>query len=210
MANYWIKLKHSLLDDPKAGTLTDRQYRRMIELFLLAGIENKDGGLPCVAEIAWRLRISFNDLMEDLRTLEQVNIISFQDGAPFVTNFAKHQARMPDAERKRRERAVHNLSEDRTNSVQSSDADIEGEGEIEVDKKRIDKERYPATIAGVWEAFEEHFGVLNGNQDALRNMVNTFDADNVLDAMTYCVEHDKRNIKYLKSVLVGRRKDGKI
>jgi hypothetical protein len=47
MANtFWIKLYLEILDDPKMGALSDRLYRRAIEMFLMAGeLENK-GYLP--------------------------------------------------------------------------------------------------------------------------------------------------------------------
>ena len=55
-SRYWIKLYHEILDDPKMGRLTDRQYRRVIELFLMAGDCEMDGGLPALVDIDLRLR----------------------------------------------------------------------------------------------------------------------------------------------------------
>ena len=42
-SRYWIKLYHEILEDPKMGRLSDRQFRRVIELFLLAGDCEMDG-----------------------------------------------------------------------------------------------------------------------------------------------------------------------
>ena len=55
-SRYWIKLYHEILDDPKMGRLPDALFRRAIELFLIAGENGRDGGLPALADIAWRLR----------------------------------------------------------------------------------------------------------------------------------------------------------
>ena len=221
MANYWIKLKHDVLTDPKMGMLNDRVWRLAIELFLLAGVTNKDGQLPSAADISWILRKDYATFLEDLKVLEDVGIIRYENSAPFVTNFAKHQARMPDAERKRKDReaarkekeAGTDLSTDCPQNGQLVDTDKEEEREEETDKETDGEQKrtaYPLKVEGVWSAYAENFGSLNGNQDELRRMVNTFDADNVLDAMTYCIERNKKSIAYLKSVLVGRRRDGKI
>ena len=55
-SRYWIKLYHEILDDPKMGRLPHALFRRAIEFFLMAGEYGRDGGLPALADIAWRLR----------------------------------------------------------------------------------------------------------------------------------------------------------
>jgi len=46
MSKLWIKLYHEILDDPKMCKLSDRLYRRVMELFLLAGETNKGEPYP--------------------------------------------------------------------------------------------------------------------------------------------------------------------
>ena len=143
MANYWIKLKHDVLTDPKMGMLNDRVWRLAIELFLLAGVTNKDGQLPSAADISWILRKDYATFLEDLKVLEDVGIIRYENSAPFVINFAKHQAKMPDAERKRKDReaarkekeAGTDLSTDCPQNGQMVDTDKEEEREEETDKE---------------------------------------------------------------------------
>lgn len=105
--NYWIKLYIEILDDPKMGRLTAEQWRLAIELFLLAGEQNKNGILPSLPDMAWRLRIDENELLQTMSELEQVGILSQDGDAWIVTNFARRQDKISDAERSKawRERA---------------------------------------------------------------------------------------------------------
>ena len=74
-SNYWIKLYHEILDDPKMGRLPDSLWRRVTELFLLAGDADENGYLPCVESMAWRLRIDENVLIAELEQLADVGIV---------------------------------------------------------------------------------------------------------------------------------------
>ena len=85
-AMYWLKLYHEVLDDPKICLLSDRLYRRVIELFLLAGHTNEDGYLPEMKHIAFRLRVSEEHLETDLVELEKVGIVQQLEGRWHVAN----------------------------------------------------------------------------------------------------------------------------
>lgn len=103
MAGYWIKLYQEILDDRKMCQLSDHLYRRCIELFLLAGDQDDSSGvLPPIEDIAWRLRTNEEQLLADLQELAKTGIISNQNGAWVVTNFAKRQAPVEPDERMRR------------------------------------------------------------------------------------------------------------
>lgn len=117
--NYWIKLYHEILDDPKMGRLSDSAYRRCIELFLMAGRDgNDDGTLPDFDDIAWKLRVSNQQLQQDLAELEAAGIVEIVDGNPFVTNFAKRQAKISNAEKQKAYRERKRMEE-----LETSDAD---------------------------------------------------------------------------------------
>ncbi len=58
MTNYWIKLYHEILRDPKMGQLDDHTWRRTIELFLIAGEFNDSERLPPIPDTVWLLRTS--------------------------------------------------------------------------------------------------------------------------------------------------------
>jgi len=94
-SNYWIKLYHEILDDPKMGQLPDHLWRRCIELFLIAGDYHEEGRLPDVADMAWRLRSNAEEVTDTLQTLAGVGIVSQNGQGWIVTKFAERQAAVP-------------------------------------------------------------------------------------------------------------------
>ena len=135
---YWIKLYHEILDDPKMGLLPDRLWRRIIELFLMAGELDQEGELPPLCEMAWRLRIPEADLAADLEQIEALCIVHRTDDTWIVTRFADRQARDSDAERQRRYRErkrktaryghaddTSSVTDDVTDSVTTRNTDID-------------------------------------------------------------------------------------
>lgn len=142
MADYWIKLYTEIIDDPKMALLPDRLWRRVIELFLLAKKVNKEGTLPSTREIAWYLRITdVEGLENDLKDIEEQTGIIARDGDGwFVVNFAKRQEAVPDAMRKRYSREKAHSKEYRSNMsrVVTDDVtirDIERESEEEIEEE---------------------------------------------------------------------------
>jgi hypothetical protein len=101
-SKYWVKLYIEILDDHKMGMLPDKLYRRVIELFLLAGEQDKEGELPTVESMAWRLRLSEEELENDLKALQAKKIVMLYNKKWIVTKFAERQAPVSDAERMRR------------------------------------------------------------------------------------------------------------
>jgi len=101
-SKYWIKLYHECLDDPKMGRLSDRLYRRTIEMFLLAGDYDQAGFLPPLDDIAWRLHLEPEQLETDLIELQRIGILDVIDGRWYVAKFAERQAADTDTERWRR------------------------------------------------------------------------------------------------------------
>ena len=106
MADYWIKLYHEIIEDPKIATLPDRLWRRIVELFLLAGrlCPDKSGVLPETRQLAWLLRMSTDDLDLDMRQIESVGIIQSVPGGWLIVNFKKRQSAVAPAERMRQSR----------------------------------------------------------------------------------------------------------
>ena len=147
----WIKLHLDIIDDPKMGRLTDRLFRRAIELFLLAGkSNNNDGVLPPIEDIAWMLRVDEHILSYDLLVLQAVNIVhQIENGIWIVTHFSERQDADTPAERvsnHRKNKTKHYKSfndgvtyrytmrnENETNSNVDKDKDKEVEKESEVE-----------------------------------------------------------------------------
>jgi hypothetical protein len=105
-SKYWIKLYHEILHDPKMGRLPDNLWRRTIELFLMAGELDQDGELPPVSDMAWTLRVSEQELEQELEALTAsgLEIVTRTPNGWIVTRFADRQSAMSSAERVRRHR----------------------------------------------------------------------------------------------------------
>lgn len=104
VADYWLKLYLSIIEDPKMALLSDRLWRRVIELNIIAKIENRDGLLPDPNQIAWRLRLPVDELQLDMQEILKAGIVQQTSNGLLVTDFAQKQAPVSDAERKRQQR----------------------------------------------------------------------------------------------------------
>jgi len=100
MANFWMKLYVEILDDPKVGRIPEYLFARMIKLFLVAKETNRDGLLPPVSELAWRLRTDEGSISTTLAALGLIGVVrETTPGIWLVVNFAKRQAAESSAER---------------------------------------------------------------------------------------------------------------
>ena len=114
----WIKLYTDILDDPVLGPLSVSAKWRFIELLLLAGQCDAEGYLvdgeqPYTdSDLAWRFRISEEQIQLDLQQLSDAGLIFFDEDTWLVPNFSKRQGRSQDEKRerwreqKRRQRAA--------------------------------------------------------------------------------------------------------
>ena len=98
--NYWMKLWFDILRDPKMGMLPDRLWRRVIELFLIAGEKGEEGLLPDVPTIAWQLNKPTTAIVTDLNKIAETGIVSeVEPGKWIVTNFQKRNAPVENTKR---------------------------------------------------------------------------------------------------------------
>lgn len=155
MADYWIKLYHEIIDDPKMATMPDRLWRRSIELMLLAGRYSKDktGDLPDTRQLAWALRMPTDELQLDLDQLTLTEIIKRTPTGWNIVNFEKRQRAASDLERKQQERSrkqsqkyyenVTDLSRNVTQSTEyrltESEAETEGHDDFSKIQRIIEK-----------------------------------------------------------------------
>jgi hypothetical protein len=138
MKKYWIKLYIDILDNAKMGRLDNHLWRRAVECYLLAGQQGDDGALRPVEEMAWKLRLPIDKLLEDLHCLAEVGVV--HEGEPgkwVVTNFKERQ-NCESLERVRRYReryrngnsngeVAEGISTSTSDSVSFSDS-VKGEG----------------------------------------------------------------------------------
>ncbi len=137
-SKYWIKLYIEILDDPKMGRLTDRLFRRTMQVFLLAGEGNESGQLPSTSDMAWRFRVGKEELETDLADMASSGIVHKEDDRWVVTKFAERQAPISDAERMRqlRKRKKKELYYgDDTVTIRNTDTDIDRDTDVDRDKE---------------------------------------------------------------------------
>lgn len=172
-SRYWTKFHVARLDDPTIATLPDSSWRRLHECYLLAkdtetGDPQSDGFIPPLALAAWRVHVAPDVFEGDLARLARVGLMELRphpDGADrwFVSDYPQTQAREPDAERKRQERAraqKQRLRGDRHDVVTNRDTDQEEEEEIEGEREREAAAAEPADFAAaaphpLLETFQE-------------------------------------------------------
>ena len=156
-SHYWLKLYHEILHDPKMGQLSDRLWRRCIEMFLLAGDTDNEGHLPPVNDMAWALRTNTADLAGELAELEQTGILSRDGDTWYVTKWQERQGPVSGTERTKRHREkkrsdAYYRNDSVTNRYTDVDVDVDRDVEVEVEKEKekeqttTDKERASARV----------------------------------------------------------------
>lgn len=105
----WAKVHISELEDRRVASLPDSAWRRYHECLLLAKGEDNDGLLPDVADMAWRLRITEETLLNDLAYLARTGLaelVPIEGGgeAWAVTDFEANQGATSSTERSRQSR----------------------------------------------------------------------------------------------------------
>ena len=110
-SKYYLKLYHEILDDPKMMKLTDRLFSLTIKLFLLAGDYERDGFLPDIEDMTWRLRAIQDELETDLADLASTGIVQMKDDRWYVSKFAERQEPVAPTERWRRWKARQRKAE---------------------------------------------------------------------------------------------------
>jgi hypothetical protein len=164
-AKYWLKLYHEMLDDPKIGQLRAPLRWRFIECLLVAGECDEGGYLPDVPQYAWRVRADAETVETDFVTLADAGLLSQDNGAWLVTQFAERQAPVSGAERVARHRERQKKAEyyegdtgplrNGNDSVTKRYTDID----IDIDKDEIrtdtEREATPAQIGGASKGTQE-------------------------------------------------------
>jgi hypothetical protein len=133
----WFRVYTEIVDDPKMARLTGGEFRTWIYLLALARQAEEPGvvymGIPA---LAWRLRLTEDQLRSDLATLEREGMVDLKEaGAVRVVKFIERQygkpSDWPDAtrDRKRRSRDIARRSRDghATDSDIDSDTDSDSE-----------------------------------------------------------------------------------
>jgi len=202
-SNYWIKLYHETLDDPKMGRLTDRQYRRVIELFLLAGDYEHDGLLPSLKDITFRLR-SPEGLEEDLEVLQEIGILSINDqDRYYITRWEERQGPMSNQERQARFRdSKRKLNYYGNKDVTTCNTDKEEDIEEDIDKDEPQNftNKFISTV---------RVAFTNSKQPhKLDDLVEDYGEDLILEVAQWCQDKKMTSMGNVLSAMEGALKGG--
>jgi|GEM_PF-1540418 len=99
MKRFWIKLEMKTLSDPVMGQLPNYLWRRVIELFMLAGGNGDDGLLQPVPDLAWQLHTSVTDMDNSLRKLAELGVVNETPQGWVVVGFKESQASTTSTQR---------------------------------------------------------------------------------------------------------------
>lgn len=227
----WIKLYTEIVDDPKMARLPNHLWRLAIELFLLAGKENREGELPSLEDIAWVLHRQEGDVEQDLVALSKVIGLHFdqEQGVWILDNFAERQAALTSTERKRKSRGSNpssvtkmsqerheNVTEDVTKTSQVrhifvTEGEKEGEREEEGEKDEDNKKPSSFVIhpSRIEQLYSEHFGTLTAETaKRLADYDSRHPVGWTEKAMLAALKQEKANLNYVGAILNRWRSTG--
>ena len=218
--NYWMKLWFDILRDPKMGMLPDRLWRRVIELFLIAGQHGEEGLLPDVSTIAWQLNKPVASINIDLAKIAEVGIVTeYEAGKWLVTNFKKRNEPVDQMKRikdfRMRER-YEKGNENETEMKRECNADVTGRyQEAEEQKNRRTEEekiKPAAAFSGknpdLYAAMESITPVTERIATAIDSAVNLYSAGWVRDAIVEATGKGK-TFGYVNSILERWKREGR-
>ncbi len=204
---YWMKLYIEVLDDPKMGKLSDTLWRRFFELCLIAKEFDRDGRLPPLPDVAWRLRVDEENLRQEMITLEEIGLMMLSGKWRVITNFAKRQASMSDKERVaryRKKKRRGNVYVTKRNTEVEEEVEQEGEEEQEPDSGG--RGRRP----NIFIEYENTFGaVAPGLVDELKEFENEYQDTWIVDAFTIARDNGARGWGYVKAILKNWEQNGR-
>lgn len=82
-----VKLDCNILGDYRIGTLSNRAWRRYIELMLYCEKYQTDGLLDSLPDIAWVLRTSHEELSNDIDEMLEHDLIKNESGELFFEHW---------------------------------------------------------------------------------------------------------------------------
>jgi hypothetical protein len=223
--NYWMKLWFDILRDPKMGMLPDRLWRRVIELFLLAGQNGEDGLLPDVPTIAWQLNKPVTAIVADLNKIAEVGIVQeIQEGKWVVTNFKKRNEPVNPAKRtkdfRRRER-YEKGNEDVTEVKRECNDALQLRYQEEQKNRGTDKQIKESinpssslTEKGdddddIYSGFESIAACTPQTKKAIDQAVETYGKAWVKDAIAEGVKRQAKSFAYVDKILASWKVNGK-
>jgi len=217
--NYWMKLWFDILRDPKMGMLPDRLWRRVIELFLLAGQQGEEGLLPNTSEIAWQLNKPEKAIITDLENIRKTGIVDINvDGVWYVTNFKKRNAPVDSAKRikdfRQRER-YEKGNEDVTEVKRECNAAVTNRYQEEQKNRRTEEQILTTTtgdeiFAKIVTTYQDVCGVVNSiTADKLKLAYQEYEPTWIIDALNEAATANVRKWNYVEAILKRWKVEGR-
>jgi DnaD/phage-associated family protein len=212
--NYWIKLYIEIIDDPKMATLPDRLWRRVIELFLLAGKMGEDGLLPTTSQLAWLMRMETDDLELDMQQLSNTGIIEAVPNGWFIPRFRERQEPAPDAlrskEYRKRARQEQYYGVDTVTKRDASVTQInrltDTESYTEQNHNHTGDGDKSSITPNIFQLYEQNIGMVQPLLvDKLKDAEKEYPIQWVQEAFATAVNANARNWNYVHKCLVNRR-----
>lgn len=209
-SNYWLKLYHEMLDDPKVMTLRHALRWRFIECLLVAGEMDEDGLLPETQNYAWRVRDSFEVVETELNELADAGLLSRNEGQWMVTKFADRQSAESAKERMRRMRERQRKQE---YYQPETETERNGYGAVtkrNTDKIREDKDKDEIGAGVVFSTYENEIGTLSPIiSQKIGDAIDEHGCQWVNDAISIAVRNNKRKWSYVSGILENWHRDGR-
>ena len=217
--NYWMKLWFDILRDPKMGMLPDRLWRRVIELFLLAGQQGEEGLLPNTSEIAWQLNKPEKAIITDLENIRKTGIVDINvDGVWYVTNFKKRNAPVDSAKRikdfRQRER-YEKGNADVTEAKRECNAAVTNRYQEEQKNRRTEEQILTTTtgdeiFAKIVTTYQDVCGVVNSiTADKLKLAYQEYEPTWIIDALNEAATANVRKWNYVEAILKRWKVEGR-
>ena len=206
---YWIKLYHEILDDPKMALLPDRLWRRVVELFVLAGRHGKDGLLPDTRSLAWELRMSLDDLEMDMKQIETTGIVEHVTNGWLVVNYTKRQEAVSGAKRtqqfRSRQKKQEYYQEDNTSETQVK-RDVT-QNRTEQNRVEVDK---GAATAKLYKSYEGNIGAITDTAaNEIASLLEDYPSEWIEETFQLAALNNKRSLNYAEAILKRWEREGK-
>jgi DnaD/phage-associated family protein len=192
MSYGWIKLWLDILDDDKIYDMPDWLFKRFIYFLLAAKEYDHDGLLQPVTKLAWRLRLSEDQINEALRALMEVGVVCEDAGNYLIKNFSKRQAIPSSALRvkKFREKQKYELGVTKCNALQ----------DVLQDSSSVSSSD---SLSLIFKLYESEIGIIT---KVISDEITSLLDDNIsqqwfMDAIRISAEQNKRSWAYVKAIL---------
>lgn len=94
---HWLRLWNRMLESRKVQTLPPETFKAWINLLCLASKRDEDGRLPSVADMAWSLRLSEQEMELRFEALCDAGLIEMIGGVPRIHGWENWQKPADDS-----------------------------------------------------------------------------------------------------------------